>query len=254
MQKISFILIFLFCTFSAFAQNNITGVVTDAQSGETLPGVNVHIKGTTSGTITDINGKYSINASPDDVLVFSFVGYQSQEVTVGNQKTINISLQEESLGLNEVVVVGYGTQKKSDLTGAISTVDMKEMQTRQVSTIDQALQGQVAGVDVTTNSGTPGGGVMIRIRGIGTLNDANPLFVVDGMMVDNIDFLNTNDIESMQVLKDASATAIYGSRGANGVVIITTKNGSNNEQAKISFNAYYGVQNFWRRAPICNSE
>ena len=254
MQKISFILIFLFCTFSAFAQNNITGVVTDAQSGETLPGVNVHIKGTTNGTITDINGKYSINAAADDVLVFSFVGYQSQEVTVGNQKTINISLKEESLGLNEVVVVGYGTQKKSDLTGAIASVDMKEMQTRQVSTIDQALQGQVAGVDVTTNSGTPGGGVMIRIRGIGTLNDANPLFVVDGMMVDNIDFLNTNDIESMQVLKDASATAIYGSRGANGVVIITTKNGSKNEQAQISFNAYYGVQNFWRRAPICNSE
>jgi TonB-linked SusC/RagA family outer membrane protein len=254
MQKISFILIFLFCTFSAFAQNNITGVVTDAQSGETLPGVNVHIKGTTNGTITDINGKYSINAAADDVLVFSFVGYQSQEVTVGNQKTINISLKEESLGLNEVVVVGYGTQKKSDLTGAISTVDMEEMQTRQVSTIDQALQGQVAGVDVTTNSGTPGGGVMVRIRGIGTLNDANPLFVVDGMMVGDIDFLNTNDIESMQVLKDASATAIYGSRGANGVVIITTKNGSKNEQAKISFNAYYGVQNFWRRAPICNSE
>jgi len=254
MQKISFILIFLFCTYSAFAQNNITGVVTDAQSGETLPGVNVHIKGTTNGTITDISGKYTISAAGSDVLVFSFVGYQSQEVTVGDQKTINISLQEESLGLNEVVVVGYGTQKKSDLTGAIASVDMKEMQTRQVSTIDQALQGQIAGVDVTANTGTPGGGTMIRIRGIGTLNDANPLFVVDGMMVDNIDFLNTNDIESMQVLKDASATAIYGSRGANGVVIITTKNGSKNQEAQISFNAYYGVQNFWRRAPICNSE
>jgi len=254
MQKISFILIFLFCTYSAFAQNNITGVVTDAQSGETLPGVNVHIKGTTSGTITDINGKYSLSAAGTDVLVFSFVGYQSQEVPVGDQKVINISLQEESLGLNEVVVVGYGTQKKSDLTGAIASVDMKEMQTRQVSTIDQALQGQIAGVDVTANTGTPGGGTMIRIRGIGTLNDANPLFVVDGMMVDNIDFLNTNDIESMQVLKDASATAIYGSRGANGVVIITTKNGSKNQEAQISFNAYYGVQNFWRRAPVCNSE
>jgi len=254
MQKISFILIFLFCSYSVFAQNNITGVVTDAGTGETLPGVNVHIKGTTSGTITDLNGKYSISANNGDILVFSFVGYQNQEVNITNQKVINVSLHEESLGLNEVVVVGYGTQKKSDLTGAISTVDMKEMQTRQVSTIDQALSGQVAGVDVTTNSGTPGGGVMIRIRGIGTLNDANPLFVVDGMMVDNIDFLNTNDIESMQVLKDASATAIYGSRGANGVVIITTKNGSKNQQAKISFNAYYGAQNFWRRAPICNSE
>ena len=254
MQKFSLFLILLFCTLPVFAQINITGAVTDASTGETLPGVNVHIKGTTSGTITDISGKYSVPVEKGDILVFSFVGYQSQEVTVSDQKEINVSLQEESLGLNEVVVVGYGTQKKSDLTGAISTVNMKEMETRQVSTIDQALQGQVAGVDVTTNSGTPGGGTMIRIRGIGTLNDANPLFVVDGMMVDDIDFLNTNDIKSMQVLKDASATAIYGSRGANGVVIITTKNGNKNQDAKVSFNAYYGVQNFWRRAPICNSE
>jgi len=254
MQKLSIFLLFLFFALSTYAQNSITGVVTDAESGETLPGVNVHIKGTTNGTITDINGNYSINVSDAEVLVFSFVGYQDKEVTISNQSELNIALQVEALGLNEVIVVGYGTQKKSDLTGAISTVDMKELQSRQVSTIDQALQGQVAGVDVTTNSGTPGGGVMVRIRGIGTLNDANPLFVVDGMMVDDIDFLNTNDIESMQVLKDASATAIYGSRGANGVVIITTKNGSKNQEAKISFNSYYGVQNFWRRAPTCNSE
>ena len=254
MQKLSIFLLFLFFALSTYAQNSITGVVSDAESGETLPGVNVHIKGTTNGTITDINGNYAINVSDSEVLVFSFVGYQEKEVIISNQTELNIALQVEALGLNEVVVVGYGTQKKSDLTGAISTVDMKELQSRQVSTIDQALQGQVAGVDVTTNSGTPGGGVMVRIRGIGTLNDANPLFVVDGMMVDDIDFLNTNDIESMQVLKDASATAIYGSRGANGVVIITTKNGSKNQEAKVSFNAYYGVQNFWRRAPICNSE
>ncbi|NPA36764.1 MAG: TonB-dependent receptor [Chlorobi bacterium] len=254
MQKVSLILFLLFFALTTYAQNNITGVVTDAKTGETLPGVNVHIKGTTKGTITDINGKYTIVASDNDILVFSFVGYTTKEIAVGNQTVINVALEGESLGLNEVVVVGYGTQKKSDLTGAISVVDMKEMQTRQVSTIDQALQGQVAGVDVTTNSGTPGGGVMVRIRGIGTLNDANPLFVVDGMMVDNIDFLNTSDIESMQVLKDASATAIYGSRGANGVVIITTKKGSKNKEAQISFNAYYGVQNFWRRAPLCNSE
>ena len=154
MQKLSIFLFFLFFALSTYAQNSITGVVTDAESGETLPGVNVHIKGTTNGTITDINGNYSISVSDAEILVFSFVGYQDKEVTISNQSVLNIALQVKALGLDEVIVVGYGTQKKSDLTGAISTVDMKELQSRQVSTIDQALQGQVAGVDVTTKPGS----------------------------------------------------------------------------------------------------
>ncbi|MCF6241457.1 MAG: TonB-dependent receptor [Bacteroidales bacterium] len=253
MQKISLILFFLFCTYSIYAQKEIKGIVTDANTGESLPGVSVLVKGTTVGTITDLNGSYALTATENDVLVFSFVGYKKQEVKVGNQETLDVSLVVEETGLDEIVVVGYGTQKKSDLTGSVAAVDMEELNSRQVSTIDQALQGQVAGVDVTVNSGTPGGGIMVRVRGIGTLNDASPLYVVDGMMVDDIDFVNPNDIESMQVLKDASATAIYGSRGSNGVVIITTKQGTEKD-AKISFNSYYGIQNFWRAAPVANSE
>ncbi len=253
MQKISLIIFFLFCTYSIYAQKEITGTVSSADNGETLPGVSVMVKGTQNGTITDLNGSYKITATNKDVLIFSFLGYKKQEVAVGEQTVIDVKLQIEETGLDEIVVVGYGTQRKNDLTGAVSTVNMEDLDRRQVSTIDQALQGQVAGVDVTVNSGTPGGGIMVRVRGIGTLNDASPLYVVDGMMVDDIDFINANDIESMQVLKDASATAIYGSRGSNGVVIITTKNGSE-KAAQITFNSYYGIQNFWRAAPVANSE
>ncbi len=253
MQKISLILIFLFCSYSIYAQNEITGVVRSADNGETIPGVSVQVKGSTTGTITDFNGGFSISATNTNVLIFSYVGYIRQEITVGEQSLINVNLVVKETGLEEIVIVGYGTQKKSDLTGAISIVDMDDLNKRQVSTIDQALQGQVAGVNVTVNSGTPGGGVMVRVRGIGTLNDASPLFVVDGMMVDDIDYLNTNDIETMQVLKDASATAIYGSRGSNGVVIVSTKKGGE-KNAQISFNTYYGIQNFWRVAPTSNSQ
>ena len=253
MQKISLILFFLFCSYAIYAQKEVTGTVSSADNSETIPGVSVQIKGTSTGTITDINGTYNISVADDAVLIFSYVGYKKQEITVGSQTQINVSLEVSDTDLDEIVIVGYGTQKKSDLTGAISTVNMDDLDKRQVSTIDQALQGQVAGVDVTVNSGTPGGGIMVRVRGIGTLNDASPLFVVDGMMVDDIDYLNTNDIESLQVLKDASATAIYGSRGSNGVVIISTKKGSE-KGAQISFNSYYGVQNFWRVTPTSNSQ
>ena len=253
MQKISLILFFLFCSYTIYAQKEVTGTVSSADNQETIPGVSVQIKGTSTGTITDINGLYNISVTDNTVLIFSYVGYKKQEITVGSQTVIDVTLEVADTDLDEIVIVGYGTQKKSDLTGAISTVNMDDLDKRQVSTIDQALQGQVAGVDVTVNSGTPGGGIMVRVRGIGTLNDASPLFVVDGMMVDDIDYLNTNDIESLQVLKDASATAIYGSRGSNGVVIISTKKGSG-KAAQISFNSYYGVQNFWRVAPTSNSE
>lgn len=252
MQKILMTLFLALSALSMSAQNVISGVVTDSATGDFVPGVAVLVKGTTRGTVTDFDGNYSIKANEGEILIFSYVGYKSAEVTIGNQTVINVSLLEDENVLDEVVVVGYGTQKKSDLTGAVSVVDMGEVDKRQVSTIDQALQGQIAGVNVTVNSGSPGGSVMVNIRGIGSVNGSEPLYVVDGMMVDDIDFLNTNDVKSIQVLKDASASAIYGSRGSNGVVIITTKGGVEGH-SQISFNTYYGVQNFWRAPPMANS-
>jgi TonB-dependent starch-binding outer membrane protein SusC len=250
MKKICLILSIMFCAFSMQAQNTgtttVSGYVTDISSGEPLIGVYVVIPGTAKGAMTDLKGHYSIDVPvKDSLLQFSFVGYLTEIVSIKHQVQINVTLAEDIQKLDEVVVVGYGTQKKSDLTGAISTVNVKELNKRAVVSVTQALQGQVAGVDVTSNSGSPGAGLMIRIRGIGTLNDADPLYVVDGMMVGDIDFINSNDIESVQVLKDASATAIYGSRGANGVVIVTTKKGSKGD-ASVSFSSYYGIQNTWR--------
>jgi TonB-dependent starch-binding outer membrane protein SusC len=250
MKKIYVILSVMLCALSVHAQNtssvSISGTVTDFRTKEPLIGVYVVIPGTSKGVMTDIKGHYSIDVpAKDSLLQFSFVGYLTEIVRIKNRNQISIALAEDIRKLDEVVVVGYGTQKKSDLTGAISTVNIKELSKRTVLSVTQALQGQVAGVDVTSNSGSPGAGLMIRIRGIGTLNDANPLYVVDGMMVGDIDFLNSNDVESVQVLKDASATAIYGSRGANGVVIVTTKKGSKGD-AMISLSTYYGVQNAWR--------
>jgi TonB-dependent starch-binding outer membrane protein SusC len=250
MKKICEILLLLFCAFPLFAQNSgvrtIKGTVTDKATGEFLAGVSVIVPGTTIGFLTDINGNYSINVpARDSVLQFSFVGYTTKVVDIKNQIQVNVNLSEDTKVLDEVVVVGYGTQKRSDLTGSISTVNVNEVGKRAVVSVTQALQGQVAGVDITSNSGTPGAGVMIRVRGIGTINDSDPLYVVDGMMVGDIDFINSSDIESIQVLKDASATAIYGSRGANGVVIVTTKKGSNGD-AKVTFSSYYGIQNAWR--------
>ena len=258
MKKIYwYLLVFVFAPFILNAQNTgertVKGTVTNKLSGESLVGASVYILGTTKGVTTDIKGHYVISvSSKDSVLQCSFVGFLPQTVNIGNRKEINIALEENAMNLDAVVVVGYGTQKKSDLTGSIAVVEMKDLNKRSVGSLDQALQGQVAGVDVTSNSGTPGGGVLVRIRGIGTLNDANPLFVVDGMMVTDINFLNPNDIESMQILKDASATAIYGSRGANGVVIVTTKKGTKGE-AKVTFNSYYGIQNVWRSTNVMDA-
>jgi len=246
MRKLILILsaVFVFVLNAAAQNRTVTGKVTD-EKGAPLEGVSVTSPNGKQGTQTDKDGMYSISV-PANVksLNFSNVTFSPQSKSIGNNAVVNITLRSVDSKLEEVVVVGYGTQKKSDLTGAISTVDMHSMEKRSVSSIDQALQGQVAGVDVTSNSGTPGGGVMVRIRGIGTLNDADPLFVVDGMMVSDINFLNPNDVENISVLKDASSTAIYGSRGSNGVVIITTKRGHKGGQ--VNFSSYYGVQNLWR--------
>lgn len=232
------------------ARVTVQGKVVDTH-GEPLVGVSVVIKGTTNGTMTDIDGAYSIAVNSDATLVFTYVGYKAQSVVVGNQKNINISLEEDAQLIDEVIVVGYGVQKKSDVTGAISSVKSDAITRQPVANVAQALQGQVPGVIVTSNSGAPGGSVNVRIRGIGTVNNSDPLYVVDGMPVNNIDYLSTSDIQSMEILKDASATAIYGARGANGVVLITTKQGKAGKTT-VTLDAYYGVNKVNNKLDLLN--
>ena len=255
MRSVRFFLFPLLLLFgqAAFAQNSlqIQGTIIDS-TGEPLPGVNVVIKGTLDGTVTDLDGKFNLNAPADAILLFSFVGFTTQEVPVNNQTEINLTLADDTSDLDEFIVVGYGIQRKSDLTGSISSLKSEEINRLPVSDVTQSLQGRVSGVQVTSNSGAPGSGTTIRIRGVGTLNNSNPLFVVDGMLLDDIDFLNPNDVESMEVLKDASATAIYGSRGANGVVIVTTKQGSFDTKGTISLDAYTGIQQVAKRIDLVN--
>ncbi|PSK84808.1 SusC/RagA family TonB-linked outer membrane protein [Prolixibacter denitrificans] len=248
MRRFLLLVAAMMVAFSSVAQKRtVTGMVTD-QSGAPLPGVNIVVKGTTNGTITDFDGKYQLDAKASDVLKFSFLGYIPQEIPASNS-VINVQLKEDTKSLDEVVVVGYGTQKKSDITGAVASVSADDLKGQPVSSVDQALQGRVAGVQITSNSGAPGGSISVRVRGIGTINDADPLYVVDGLPVGNINFLNPNDIASVEILKDASASAIYGSRGANGVVLITTKKGKLNSKASVNLDVYYGVQkviNNWK--------
>lgn len=251
MRKILLILISALVTCSlAFGQSKtITGTITSSEDNLSVPGVSILIKGTTTGTVTDFDGNYSIEAKKGDVLMFSFIGMATQEITVDNRTVINVLLEPESMGLEEVVVIGYGTMKKSDLTGAIASVKAEDLQKTPASGIDQALQGKVAGVTVNSNSGQPGEAAVVRIRGIGTVNGAGPIYVVDGMIVNDIAFLSPNDIASTEILKDASATAIYGSRGANGVILVTTKKGHKGE-GKISINSYTGIQNRWNKLDL----
>jgi TonB-linked SusC/RagA family outer membrane protein len=225
-----------------YAQQTVTGQITD-ETGAAIPGANVLIQGTTVGSVADVEGNYRIAASSDDVLVFSFVGYLTQTAEVGNQTTINVSMEPDVQSLEEVVVVGYGTQKKSDVTGALASVSSEDFEAQPLTRIDQALEGRAAGVSVVQTSGAPGAGYKIRIRGANSISgNNNPLYVVDGLVVGDINSLNVNDIASMEVLKDASATAIYGSRGANGVVLITTKSGKVGP-ATVTLDAFYGVSN-----------
>jgi TonB-dependent SusC/RagA subfamily outer membrane receptor len=200
----------------------VNGTVTDSQTGETLIGVSVVQKGTPTGTLTDVEGKYTVNVPINGMLTFSYVGYAPQEIKITAGGRLNVQLKENS-ELDEVIVIGYGVQKKSLVTGAITSISTKDLAQTGLMRADQAMQGRVPGVTVMNNSGQPGSAVSIRIRGAGTNNSTDPLYVVDGFIMGDIESLNPGDIESMEILKDAASAAIYGAQGANGVVLITTK-------------------------------
>lgn len=247
-------MLFIFVAGSVWAQTEmITGTVVD-ESGLPLPGANVLIQGTTTGTLTDFDGNFSIEAARGDVLVISFLGYEPQEVVVGDANRVEITLMPDAASLDEVVVMGYGTQRSALVTGATSNVAGEDIAALNPGTAMEALQGVVAGVSVTRNSGAPGAGTRITIRGLGTIGNSNPLYIVDGVAVGNIDYLNPSDIESINVLKDAASAAIYGSRAANGVVLVTTVKGRSNRPAQISYDTYYGIQNIYKNLDPLNAQ
>lgn len=249
---------------SVLAQDqNVSGTVTDAETGESLPGVNIVLKGTTQGTTTDLEGGYRITSiSPSDTLVYSYVGYESTEVAVNGRTEINVELNALTLMGDELIVVGYGTQRRMDLTGSIASIDTESMQSRSIISLEEGLQGQVSGVYVNQGSGQPGGRTFIRIRGQNSiLGSSDPLYILDGVPIQSgsdgntslLASINPDDIESMQILKDASATAIYGARGSNGVVLITTKRGRAGQQ-NINFESSVGVSNVINKIDMMGSE
>ncbi|TFF38523.1 TonB-dependent receptor [Mucilaginibacter psychrotolerans] len=259
-RRFSLIIMGLLLYFSAHAQTfNITGKVTGSDNGQPIPGVNVRIKGTTTGAVTGVDGGYSITAAPGNILVFSFLGYSSQEINVKLTGVIDVKLSPTSSNLNEVVVTGYARTKRKDVTGAISSISGNDLRQTQPTTFDQALQGKVAGVVVQQVSGQPGGGVSIQIRGVSSISGSNsPLYVIDGVIIppvndpgtgsNPLNTINPAEIESIDVLKDASATAIYGSQATNGVVVITTKRGKSGPP-RITYDFYAGYQELAKRLP-----
>jgi TonB-dependent starch-binding outer membrane protein SusC len=248
MKKRIFTLFFAcLVAFSMQAQQAITGKVLDLANGEAIPGANVLIKGSNTGTVSDLDGNFKVSASVGDVLVVSFVGYLSEEVEVQGTSPITVKLVADIQSLDELVVIGYGTMRKSDLTGSVAAINADDLRNIPAAGVDRALQGRVAGVNINANGGAPGAKTTIRIRGMGSIYSGNdPLFVVDGIpmasdtKIENV--VNPSDIERIDILKDAASAAIYGSRGSNGVVLITTKRGQAGK-AILSFNAYGGVQN-----------
>lgn len=257
MKKTLLALLILMGSFASYAQElHVRGVVTSADDGQPIPGVSVVVKGTTNGNVTDFDGNYTLTGPGNSTLVFSFVGMKTQEVPVNMRAVINVVLAPELTDIDEVVVVGYGTQKKSLVTGAISKVSSDELKKTSDMRVTQALQGKTAGVVISSNSGQPGDQVSIRIRGIGTNGDAEPLYIIDGLPMSGAgtDFLNSNDVESIEVLKDAASSAIYGARGANGVILITTKSGKKNSKMVVTYDGYYGMQNPWRKLRMLDSQ
>ncbi len=245
LYKVIISVLFICFTTGLMAQKfTVTGIVTDGLDQTGIPGATVLEKGTTNGTITDVNGKYSLMVMSDkDTLVFSYIGYKTIEMPINGRAIIDVFMESDLTELDEVVVIGYGSQKKKVVTGAISTVNSEQIERIPVLRAEQAMQGQTAGVQVTQMSGQPGEAPTVRIRGAGTTGDADPLYIVDGMTVGGIDYLNPGDIESIDVLKDAASAAIYGARAANGVVLITTKGGKAGGGTSLNFSTYYGIQN-----------
>lgn len=234
------VMMLLMCIVANAQERVVTGTVKD-QTGAPLPGVNVLLKGTSVGTTTDVEGNFSISASSDNVLVFSFIGYTTEEIAVGNQTKIEPTLTEDVSTLSEIVVVGYGVQKKVLNTGANLQVAGDELQKLSTTNPLQALQGQAPGVQITSTSGQPGEAMKVLIRGVGSISNSGPLYVVDGVLTGDISYLNAADIQSIDVLKDAASAAIYGSQAANGVVLVTTKKGKKGSRAQITFDSYNGV-------------
>lgn len=254
MKKCLLILVPLLLSLSAWSQERaVSGQVTSAEDGLPIPGVNVIVQGTTTGTTTDADGHYSLQlASSENLLVFTFVGFKSVTVDVVNRTVVDVQMESDVTALEEVVVVGYGTQRKRDVTGAITSLKGDEIADLPNANPLNAIQGRAAGV-VITNSGVAGSAPSIRIRGVGSISNTNPLYVVDGIFADNIDFVNPNDIASMEILKDPSSLAMFGVQGANGVVIITTKRAEKGE-TNVSFNSYYGVQKVTNKIKLANAE
>lgn len=264
MKRIILSVSIIFSVFLINAQSSkVSGTIKDADNGEALIGASILEKGTTNGTITDIDGNYQFEVeNTDALLVVSYIGYKSREIPLNNRTTVNIDLELNLEELEEVVVVGYGTVRKSDLTGAVSSVKSEDMLKVPNASPVQALQGKVSGLQVLSPSGDPGAAPVVRLRGVTTLNNNNPLFVVDGVIIEQgvsdgnssgtpLDFLNANDIESVEVLKDASATAIFGSRGSNGVIIVTTKTGKPGKP-RINFSAEYGLESIANTIDVMN--
>ncbi len=269
MSTAAALLLFLFTgDLQAQGSRTITGTVVLEPENEGLPGISVVEKGTQNGTITNVDGEYNITVSPSSShLIFSFVGMKTQEVEIGNRSTINVTMEKDIIGLEEVVAIGYGSIKKSDLTGSVGSVKVDEIKKNPVTSLDQSLQGRIAGVQVVQVSAQPGGNTLFRVRGGNSIYAGNePLYVIDGMQVnsnENLSYLsapginalsslNPNDIESIEVLKDASATSIYGAKGANGVVLITTKRGKAN-QDRVTFETYYGIQQLTKKIEVMNA-
>jgi TonB-dependent starch-binding outer membrane protein SusC len=253
-------LLFFVCSAALAQTNTVTGKVTSSDGP--LPGVNVLVKGTTNGTVTDSDGNYSLKVDPNGTLVFSFIGFLTEEVTVNSQSKIDFIMSPDITTLSEIVVVGYGTQRKLETTGAVASVKAEELTQTPVTNLAQGLQARVAGVQITQNSSAPGGNISVRIRGTNSINGTSePLYVIDGIQIANsggvndvspLSTINPNDIESIEILKDASATAIYGSRGANGVVLISTKRGKSGD-TRVSIESYYGVQTITRKLDMLNA-
>ena len=254
-KQLFFTISMMLLSYTAFGQNGLTGQVID-NNNMPLPGVSVVIKGTTAGTITDFDGNYNLNTELSDstVLVFSYVGFKTQEILVDGQSVINVLMEEDKSMLDEVVVIGYGTQKKSVVTGAISGVKQTELEDLPITRVEQTLQGRVSGVTIAATSGQPGSNSTVRVRGITTLGFNEPLWVVDGVVVDSggIGFLNQSDIESVEVLKDAASQAIYGARAAAGVILITTKKGKSGK-LNVNVNSYTGVSSASRQLDLLNA-